>query len=473
MSMRSSAGGRVRASPVPIGGLLEGARARDPDGHAVAANSTVTAMSAAVGSAPAAGSSKRKAASMSRCDQVLGKRTSSCSFSASGPPRLTLRGSPLLAPRRRTTASPDGSSTRRVVWGATGSAPSGTQRLARHSSLSGHALGDRQGTGADAQPKLAPSESAKTARTRTVCDFGRSAVQRLRERSMAMEKITAAAIRARKGAEKIAALTAYDVTFARVFDAAEVDVLLVGDTLGMVIQGASNTLAVTVEDVIYHTRAVARGASRALIVADMPFMSYQVSPEQALASAGRLVKEGGAEAVKLEGGQSVCPSVQRMVEAGIPVMGHLGLTPQSVHTLGGFRVQAKDEAARERLLADARALEQAGVFALVLEAVPRSVAKWVTENVSMPTIGIGAGPDCDGQVLVCYDFLGLFQGFVPRFVKRYAELGETVATATRAYVSEVRAGQFPEDRHSFGKAAPDEPGRADEARYASGPKARE
>jgi 3-methyl-2-oxobutanoate hydroxymethyltransferase len=310
---------------------------------------------------------------------------------------------------------------------------------------------------------------------------------------MEADKITAASIRARKralregkmvpageplstgkaGAEKIAVLTAYDATFARLFDAANVDVLLVGDTLGMVVQGAPNTLGVTVDDIIYHTRAVARGASRALIVADMPFMSYQVSAEQALVSAGRLLKEGNAEAVKLEGGAPVCEAVSRMVAAGIPVMGHLGLLPQSVHAVGGFRVQAKDDAARERLLADARALEQAGVFSIVLEAVPRAVAKLVTESVGVPTIGIGAGPDCDGQVLVCYDFLGLFQGFVPRFVKRYAELGGSVEAAARAYVSEVRAGQFPEDKHSFGGGARVEPSSADEARYASGPKARE
>jgi 3-methyl-2-oxobutanoate hydroxymethyltransferase len=201
-------------------------------------------------------------------------------------------------------------------------------------------------------------------------------------------------------------------------------------------------------------------------------MSYQVSPEQALESAGRLLKEGGAEAVKLEGGRSVCSAVSRMVEAGIPVMGHLGLTPQSLHLFGGFKVQARDEAARDRLLADARALERAGVFALVLEAVPRGVAKWVTESVSVPTIGIGAGPDCDGQVLVCYDLLGLFQGFVPRFVKRYAELGDGVTAAARNYVAEVRAGQFPEDRHSFADAPRAEAEGPDEARYASGPKGR-
>jgi 3-methyl-2-oxobutanoate hydroxymethyltransferase len=295
---------------------------------------------------------------------------------------------------------------------------------------------------------------------------------------MAIDKITAASIRARKGrvgaaggAERIAVLTAYDAAFARLFDQAGVDVLLVGDSLGMVVQGASNTLAVTLEDIIYHTRAVARGASRALIVADLPFMTYQVSAQQALASAGRVIKEGNAEAVKLEGGASVCEAVARLVDAGIPVMGHLGLTPQSVNTLGGFRVQARDDAARERLLADARALEQAGAFAIVIEAVPRAVAKLVTASVSVPTIGIGAGPDCDGQVLVCYDFLGLFQGFVPRFVKRYAELGETIAAATRAYVGEVRGGQFPEDRHSFGSGPRSELPSPDEARYASAPNA--
>lgn len=290
---------------------------------------------------------------------------------------------------------------------------------------------------------------------------------------MADDKLTASTIRARKGQEKIAVLTAYDATFARIFDAARIDVLLVGDSLGMVVQGLPNTLAVTLEDIIYHTRAVARGASRALIVGDLPFMSYQVSPEQAVAAAGRLVKEGGAEAVKLEGGSAVCPGIVRMIDAGIPVMGHLGLLPQSVHAVGGFRVQAKDEAARDRLVADARALERAGVFAIVLEAVPRAVAKLVTESVSVPTIGIGAGPDCDGQVLVCYDVLGLFRGFVPRFVKRYAELGDTVGAAAEAYVREVRAGVFPEDRHSFGNSPKAEPGSADEARYASAPKVRE
>lgn len=292
-----------------------------------------------------------------------------------------------------------------------------------------------------------------------------------------VDKITAASLRARKvggnmAGSKIAAITAYDASFARLLDAAQMDVLMIGDSLGMVVQGLPNTLAVTLEDVIYHTRAVARGSSRALIVADLPFMSYQVSPEQALQSAGRLVKEGGAEAVKLEGGRSVCAAVTRLVEAGIPVMGHLGLTPQSVNVLGGFKVQAREEAARDRLLADARALERAGAFSLVLEAVPRGVAKLVTESVNIPTIGIGAGPDCDGQVLVCYDLLGLFQGFVPRFVKRYAELGDSVLNAARSYVAEVRSGGFPEERHSFADVQRTEPENPDEGRYASGPKGR-
>jgi 3-methyl-2-oxobutanoate hydroxymethyltransferase len=291
------------------------------------------------------------------------------------------------------------------------------------------------------------------------------------------DKITAASLRARKlggnmAGNKIAAITAYDASFARLLDAAQVDVLMIGDSLGMVVQGLPNTLGVTLDDVIYHTRAVVRGSSRALIVADLPFMSYQVSPEQALQSAGRLVKEGGAEAAKLEGGRSVCAAITRLVEAGIPVMGHLGLTPQSVNVLGGFKVQAREEAARDRLLADARALERAGAFSLVLEAVPRGVARLVTESVNIPTIGIGAGPDCDGQVLVCYDLLGLFQGFVPRFVKRYAELGDSVLSAARSYVAEVRSGGFPEDRHSFADAQRAEPENPDEGRYASGPKGR-
>lgn len=281
------------------------------------------------------------------------------------------------------------------------------------------------------------------------------------------EKVTTTYLRSLKGKRKIAALTAYDASFARLFDDAEVDVLLVGDTLGMVVQGKENTLSVTVEDIVYHSRAVARGAAHALIVADLPFMSYQVSPEKALEAAGRLLKEGGAHAVKLEGGVDQCPTVERLTRAGIPVMGHVGLLPQSVHALGGFRVQGKGEEARERLVQDARALEQAGAFAIVLEAIPRQAAQAVTQSVSIPTVGIGAGPECDGQILVCYDMLGLFQGFVPRFVKRFSEMGEGVQEATRSYIAEIRAGQFPADGHSFGAAPATDP---NEARYASGPK---
>lgn len=282
-------------------------------------------------------------------------------------------------------------------------------------------------------------------------------------------KSTTTSLRLLKGTRKIAAVTAYDASFAKLFDEAQVDLMLVGDTLGMVVQGCENTLSVTVEDIIYHTRAVSRGTEHALVVADLPFMSYQVSAEKALESAGRLLKEGMAEAVKLEGGRALCGTVERIVQAGIPVMGHIGLLPQSVHAIGGFRVQGKGPGAVERLIDDARALEAAGAFSIVLEAIPREVARAVTESVSVPTIGIGAGPDCDGQVLVCYDLLGLFQGFVPRFVKRYAEMGQGIVDATRAYVAQVQSGAFPADEHCFGKASVT---RQNEARYASGPEKR-
>lgn len=282
-------------------------------------------------------------------------------------------------------------------------------------------------------------------------------------------KVTTTALRALKGKRKVAAVTAYDASFARLFDDAQVDLLLVGDTLGMVVQGSDNTLSVTLDDIIYHTRAVTRGAQYALVVADLPFMSYQVSSEKALEAAGRLLKEGGAQAVKLEGGQALCPTVKRLVQAGIPVVGHIGLLPQSVHAVGGFKVQGKGAEAVERLVQDARGLEAAGAFAIVLEAIPREAARLVTQSVGVPTIGIGAGPQCDGQVLVCYDLLGLFQGFVPRFVKRYAEMGNGIVEATAQYVAEVQSGAFPADEHCFGTASAASP---DEARYASGPEKR-
>jgi 3-methyl-2-oxobutanoate hydroxymethyltransferase len=243
--------------------------------------------------------------------------------------------------------------------------------------------------------------------------------------------------------EKIAMLTAYDYTMARLLDRAGIDILLVGDSLGMVVLGYDTTLPVTMDAMVHHTRAVSRGVLRALVVADMPFLTYQVSVEEALRNAGRLIQEGGAAAVKIEGGGAAVEVAARIVEAGIPVMGHLGLLPQSVHQLGGFRQQARLEEDAERLLADAQALQEAGAFALVLESIPAGVAKAVTAGLHIPTIGIGAGPHCDGQVLVSYDMLGLSQDSVPPFVKRYADLGEQTVAAARAYADEVQMGRFP------------------------------
>ena len=243
--------------------------------------------------------------------------------------------------------------------------------------------------------------------------------------------------------ERIVMLTAYDATMARLFDRAGVDLLLVGDSLGNVILGLDTTIPVTMEAMIHHTRAVTRGASRALVVADLPFLSYQVSPEQAIQNAARLFQEGGAAAVKLEGGRPVANTVQRLTEAGLPVMGHVGLTPQHVHHLGGMRQQARNEQAAQDLLLDALALENAGAFAVVLEAIPDAVAEAVTSRLKIPTIGIGAGPHCDGQVLVSYDALGLFDSFVPPFVKQYAQLGQMLLNAVENYTNEVREGVFP------------------------------
>ncbi|HEU5074029.1 MAG TPA: 3-methyl-2-oxobutanoate hydroxymethyltransferase [Polyangiaceae bacterium] len=263
-------------------------------------------------------------------------------------------------------------------------------------------------------------------------------------------KHTAVSLKARKGtADKIVALTAYDATMARLLDEGGADVLMVGDSLGMVVQGHATTLPVTVEEICYHGRAVARGTTRAHLVGDLPFMSFQVSPEQALVAAGRLIKEGSFESVKLEGGVVVAEQIHRIVAAGIPVMGHVGLTPQSVHRMGGFRVQGKGEDAALAVLADAQAVEQAGAFALVVEGVPASLGRRITERSTIPTIGIGAGPDCDGQVLVCYDFLGMVRGFTPKFVKHFAELGDQIRDAARAYGSAVRDGSFPDLSHSF------------------------
>lgn len=249
--------------------------------------------------------------------------------------------------------------------------------------------------------------------------------------------------------EKIAMLTAYDATFARLLDDGGADVLLVGDSLGMVIQGNDTTLPVTLEEMAYHCRAVVRGTKRAHVVGDMPFMTYQSSIEQGMANAGRLIKEGGCHSVKLEGGAQHAELVRRLVGAGIPVMGHIGLTPQSYHQMGGFKVQGREQGGRERLVADALALEEAGVYAIVLEAIPADIAREITEKLSIPTIGIGAGVECDGQVLVSYDMLGMDETFKPRFVRRFATLGATIKEAVGQYVAEVRGSTFPSDAESF------------------------
>ena len=249
--------------------------------------------------------------------------------------------------------------------------------------------------------------------------------------------------------EKIAMLTVYDATMARLIDRAGIDVFLVGDSLGMVIEGHDTTLPVTLGAMLHHTRAVSRGTRKALVVADMPFLSYQVSTAEAVRNAGKLIQKGGAAAVKLEGGQSVAETVRRIVDAGIPVMGHVGLLPQHVHKLSGFRMQAKSEHAAEQLLDDARALEQAGAFAVVLESIPADVAKTVTEKLQIPTIGIGAGPHCDGQVLVSYDAFGLNDEAVPPFVKQYASLGESIVDAAQRFADDVRHGTFPESERNL------------------------
>jgi 3-methyl-2-oxobutanoate hydroxymethyltransferase len=268
--------------------------------------------------------------------------------------------------------------------------------------------------------------------------------------SKTRSKATALTLRQMKAdGERITMVTAYDATFARLIDQGGADAVLVGDSLGMVIQGGENTLAVTLEDIIYHTRAVRRGVRHAHVVGDMPFMSYQDSPSAALVSAGRLVKEGGAESVKLEGGEEQAPAVEKIVRAGIPVMGHIGLTPQSVHAMGGFKVQGKKRAQAERLLHDAKALESAGCYALVLEGIPVELARVITQSISIPTIGIGAGAACDGQVLVIYDLLGMNLEFKPKFVKRYAELGRSIPEAIAKFKEEIKSGEFPSEANTF------------------------
>ena len=253
----------------------------------------------------------------------------------------------------------------------------------------------------------------------------------------------------KKRGERIAMLTAYDYPGARLVEEAGVPIILVGDSLAMVVLGYDTTIPVTMEEMLHHVKAVVRGTHRAHIVADMPFMSYQADPQEALRNAGRMLKEGGAQSVKLEGGQHVAETVRVLVSSGIPVMGHLGLTPQSVNQFGGYKVQGKTQAGAEKLVDDAVALEQAGAYAMVLETIPAQLAQVITDKVSVPTIGIGAGPHCDGQVQVFHDMLGLFTDFVPRHAKRYAQVGEVVKEAVSQYVTEVQDGAFPTERESF------------------------
>jgi 3-methyl-2-oxobutanoate hydroxymethyltransferase len=265
-----------------------------------------------------------------------------------------------------------------------------------------------------------------------------------------MGRVTTATLMEMKArGEKMTMLTSYDYPTAVLLDEAGIDMLLVGDSVGNVVLGYEDTLPVTMDEMIHHTRAVARGTRRAMVVGDMPFLSYQASLPEAILNAGRFLKEGGAQAVKLEGGSERASVVRALVETGIPVMGHLGLTPQSVHQLGGFRVQGRDEAAARRLLDSALVLEEAGVFALVLEAVPAALAAQVTSRLQVPTIGIGAGPDCDGQVLVVHDMLGLSARRVPKFVRQYASLGDIVKEAVRAYQADVKDGSFPAPEHCY------------------------
>lgn len=264
-----------------------------------------------------------------------------------------------------------------------------------------------------------------------------------------MKNTTTSIMQMKNSGHKISMLTAYDYTTARLLDEAGVNTILVGDSLGNVILGYEDTISVTVEDMIHHSAAVARGAKNALVVTDLPFMSYQTSVYDAVVNAGRLMKEGRAGAVKLEGGKEVCPQIKAIVSAGIPVVAHLGLTPQSINTIGGFKVQGKTEAAAKKLIEDAKAVEEAGAFLLVLECVPAKLAKLVTESINIPTIGIGAGAGCDGQVLVIYDMLGMFSDFKPKFVKHFANAGDVIREAVKTYIAEIDDGTFPAEEHCY------------------------
>lgn len=263
-------------------------------------------------------------------------------------------------------------------------------------------------------------------------------------------KVTTRGLRRMKeGGERIAALTAYDQIMAELLDEAGIDVILVGDSVATVVQGLDTTVNVTMEHMLYHAALVTRGVQRALIVGDLPFMSYQVNVDTALVNAGRMVKEANVEAVKMEGGEAICPTVARLVEVGIPVMGHLGLTPQSIHKFGTYQVRATEEAEADELRRDARALQDAGAFALVLEKIPAELGKEISEGLEIPVIGIGAGGGCDGQILVSHDMLGLYTRFHPRFVRRYAEVAASMRDAFERYVRDVRGGEFPTEDESY------------------------
>ncbi|HCC69421.1 MAG TPA: 3-methyl-2-oxobutanoate hydroxymethyltransferase [Nitrospiraceae bacterium] len=256
-------------------------------------------------------------------------------------------------------------------------------------------------------------------------------------------------LKKKKEGKKITMLTAYDYPFAQIVDEAGIDVILVGDSLGMVVQGRENTLPVTMDEMIYHAKMVSRAVKNAMVIGDMPFMSYQVSVENAVRNAGRFLKEAGASAVKIEGGAEVAEHIKAMTKADIPVMAHIGLTPQSIHRMGGYKVQGKTEESAKRLLEEAHIVEDAGAFSLILEAIPADLAKKITSELRIPTIGIGAGPHCDGQVLIIHDVIGLFERFVPKFAKRYANLKEEALKAIKTYKEEVEKGIFPSEEHSF------------------------
>ncbi len=264
-----------------------------------------------------------------------------------------------------------------------------------------------------------------------------------------MKKTVATFKEAKINNKKLSMVTAYDYSMAKLVDEGGIDGILVGDSLGMVTLGYENTLAVTIDDMIHHTKAVSRGANNALVVADMPFLSYHISIEESIKNAGRLIKEGDAHAVKLEGGRDVIDKVEGIVKAQIPVMGHIGLTPQSINMFGGFKVQGKTIEQIQNLIDDAKCLEEAGVFAIVLECIPEKISKIITESVSIPTIGIGAGKYCDGQILVINDMLGMYSDFTPKFVKQYKNLKEDINEAINNYIKDIKTGAFPEEKHSF------------------------